>query len=149
MQRDETMRHEAELLDRLLPRLKLSPSSERVTMHDPCYLARGRGVTDPPRNLLRATGARIVEMKHHGKDTFCCGAGGAQLFIADDKAEAPGGRVNHKSFEQIEATGVDTVAVACPYCSIMLKDAANQAKREDVKIVDVAELLAARLVTEG
>lgn len=137
--------HHTELLDRLMPKLDLTPSSERVTMHDPCYLARGRGVTEQPRNVLHAIGANVVEMQHHSKETFCCGAGGAQLFIADDKEELPGGRVNHKRFAEVEATGVDTVVVACPYCPIMLKDAANQAGREDVKIVDVAELVAARL----
>ncbi len=137
--------HHTEMLDRLLPTLDLTPSLEHVTMHDPCYLARGRGVTEQPRSVLRAIGAHVVEMKHHGKQTFCCGAGGAQLYIADDKQELPAGRVNRKRFEEVEASGVDTVAVACPYCPIMLKDAANQAGREDVKVVDVAELVAARL----
>ncbi len=137
--------HHTELLDRLMPKLDLTPSLESVTMHDPCYLARGRGVTEQPRNVMQAIGANVIEMEHHGKETFCCGAGGAQLFIADDKEEFPGGRVNHKRFAEVEATGVDTVVVACPYCPIMLKDAANQANREDVKIVDVAELVAARL----
>ncbi len=141
--------HHTELLDRLLPALDLTPSLERLTLHDPCYLARGRGVTEQPRAVLRAIGADVAEMKHHGKQTFCCGAGGAQLYIADDKEELPGGRVNHKRFAEVEAVGVDTVATACPYCPIMLKDAANQAGREDVKVVDVAELVAARLPEES
>lgn len=137
--------HHTELLDRLLPALDLTPSLERLTLHDPCYLARGRGVTEQPRAVLRAIGADVVEMKHHGKQTFCCGAGGAQLYIADDKEELPGGRVNHKRFAEVEAAQVGVVAAACPYCPIMLKDAANQAGREDVKVLDVAQLVAARL----
>ena len=137
--------HHTELLERLLPALDLTPSLERLTLHDPCYLARGRGVTEQPRAVLRAIGADVVEMKHHGKQTFCCGAGGAQLYIADDKEELSGGRVNHKRFAEVEAAQVGVVAAACPYCPIMLKDAANQAGREDVKVLDVAQLVAARL----
>jgi Fe-S oxidoreductase len=139
------VRHHTELLSDILPKLKLRRESKKITYHDPCYLSRGRGVTDEPREVLRQMGAELVEMQHHGDRTFCCGAGGAQLFIADDKAELPGGRVNHRRFAEVEATGASTVAVGCPYCPIMLKDAAQHAKREDIQVLDVAELLAARL----
>jgi Fe-S oxidoreductase len=137
--------HHTEFLHHVLPSLNLQPESKKITYHDPCYLARGRGVTDEPRELLRQIGGDLVEMEHHGKRTFCCGAGGAQLFIADDKVELPGGRVNHRRFAEAEATGAATIAVACPYCPIMLKDAAQHAKREDIEVLDVAELVAARL----
>lgn len=86
-------------------------------------------------------------MRHHAAQTFCCGAGGAQLYIADDSVELPGGRVNYKRFEEAQQTGADTIAVACPYCPIMLKDAAGQAGAEDVRVVDVAELVAEALPT--
>jgi len=137
--------HHTELIEELLPKLSLEPASEHVTYHDPCYLARGRGITEQPRAIIDACGAELTEMPRHGKQTFCCGAGGAQLFIADDKQELPGGRVNHKRFAEAAATGVSTIAVACPYCPIMLNDAAQHAGREDVQIVDVAELLAQRI----
>ena len=137
--------HHTELIEELLPKLSLEPARERVTYHDPCYLARGRGITDQPRSIIESCGAEVIEMPRHGKQTFCCGAGGAQLFIADDKQEPPGGRVNHKRFEEAAATGVSTIAVACPYCPIMLNDAAQHAGREDVRIVDVAELVAERI----
>ena len=137
--------HHTELIEELAPKLSLEPAHERVTYHDPCYLARGRGITDQPRSIIESCGAEIVEMPRHGKQTFCCGAGGAQLFIADDKQELPGGRINHKRFEEAAATGVSTIAVACPYCPIMLNDAAQHAGREDVRIVDVAELVAERI----
>jgi Fe-S oxidoreductase len=139
------VRHHTEFLGDVLPRLKLRPESRKITYHDPCYLARGRGVTEQPRDVLRQIGGELVEMKHHGKRTFCCGAGGAQLFIADDKVEFAGGRVNHRRFAEAEASGASTLAVACPYCPIMLKDAAQHAKREDIQVLDVAELVAARL----
>jgi Fe-S oxidoreductase len=139
------VRHHTEFLNQVLPSLNLQPESKKITYHDPCYLSRGRGVTDEPRELLRQIGGELVEMEHHGKRTFCCGAGGAQLFIADDKVELPGGRVNHRRFAEAEATGAAAIAVACPYCPIMLKDAAQHAKREDIEVLDVAELVAARL----
>ena len=137
--------HHTELIEELLPKLRLDPQQERVTYHDPCYLARGRGITEQPRAIIDSCGAEVIEMPRHGKQTFCCGAGGAQLFIADDKQELPGGRVNHKRFEQAAATGASTIAVACPYCPIMLNDAAQHAGREDVQIVDVAEMVAQRI----
>ena len=138
-------RHHTEFLGELLPRLELRAEPQRITYHDPCYLARGRGITAEPRQILRQIGAEIVEMEHHAKHTFCCGAGGAQLFIPDDKVELPGGRVNQRRFAEVEASGALTVAVACPYCPIMLKDAAQHARREDIQVLDVAELVAARL----
>ncbi|MYA79490.1 MAG: hypothetical protein F4X39_03045, partial [Acidobacteriia bacterium] len=81
--------------------------------------------------------------------TFCCGAGGAQLFIADDKADPPGGRINHRRFAEVSATGVSKVAVACPYCPIMLNDAARHAGREDFVVADVAEVVADRIADAG
>ena len=137
--------HHTELIEDLRPRLAVEPSRERVAYHDPCYLARGRGVTKQPRAALEACGAELIEPKRHGKDAFCCGAGGAQLFLADDKVELPGGRVNHKRFAELVDTGATTLAVACPYCPIMLNDAAQHAQRGDVRVADVAELLAERL----
>ena len=137
--------HHTELLEELMHDLKLDQRDETVAYHDPCYLARGRGQTEAPRLLLETAGADLLEPSSHGMQTACCGAGGAQLFIADDKKEWPGGRVNHRRFEELTATGAKTIAVGCPYCPIMLNDAAGQAGREDVQIVDVAELLASRL----
>ena len=134
--------HHSELLAKLVESLPLGPTASKVTLHDPCYLARGRGVVAEPREVLRATGAELVEMPHHAADTFCCGAGGAQLYIADDSVELPGGRVNYKRFEEAQQTGADTIAVACPYCPIMLKDAAGRAGRDDIRVLDVAELIA-------
>ena len=139
--------HHSELLAKLVESLPMEPSASKVTFHDPCYLARGRGVVDEPRDVLQAAGAKVVEMRHHAAQTFCCGAGGAQLYIADDSVELPGGRVNYKRFEEAQQTGADTIAVACPYCPIMLKDAAGQAGAEDVRVVDVAELVAEALPT--
>jgi Fe-S oxidoreductase len=134
--------HHSELIAELLPRLAVEPSAVPATYHDPCYLARGRGITEQPRTILRAAGYSITETSHHGQNTQCCGAGGAQLFIADDSRGSDKGRVNQLRFAQIAETKASTVVVACPYCPIMLRDAANHAKRDDVEILDLAEVVA-------
>ncbi len=134
--------HHSELIAELLPQLPVEPSAVPATYHDPCYLARGRGITEEPRMILRSTGYSITETAHHGRNTQCCGAGGAQLFIADDSRSQDQGRVNQLRFAQIAETKVSTVVVACPYCPIMLRDAANHSKRDDIEILDLAEVVA-------
>jgi Fe-S oxidoreductase len=134
--------HHTELIAELLPRLPIQPSEVTATYHDPCYLARGRAITVAPRKILRSCGVSIEEAAHHGKNTQCCGAGGAQLFVADDRQAEGQKRVNQIRFGQLLETGSATVAVACPYCPIMLRDAANNMQRDDVEILDLAELVA-------
>ncbi|MGD0909098.1 MAG: (Fe-S)-binding protein [Candidatus Acidiferrales bacterium] len=141
--------HHSELIEELLPRLQLKRSAESATYHDPCYLARGRGITEQPRKVLESCGISISEASHHGQNTYCCGAGGAQLFIADDRREQTAGRVNQKRFAQLAETKASTIAVACPYCPIMLRDAAGHAKRDDIAILDLAEIVASRLDMAG
>jgi len=149
------VRHHSEFITQLLPKLALSPAADgsapgtkltSVTYHDPCYLARGNGITSAPREVLEATGLNIIETNHHGKNTRCCGAGGAQLFIADDSREAQNKqRVNQQRFAELMQTKASAVAVACPFCPIMLRDAANAAQRDDVEFLDIAEIVARQL----
>ena len=141
--------HHSELLVELLPKLPLRAAAETVTYHDPCYLARGRGITEAPRQILRACGVSLAESSHHGQNTSCCGAGGAQLFITDDRREGATERANQLRFAQLAETKASTIAVACPYCPIMLRDAAGHAKRDDMAILDLAELTAMRLHKVG
>ena len=137
--------HHAELIAELLPRLPIEPAALAATYHDPCYLARGRGTTAEPRKVLHSCGVALAEPEHHGQNTQCCGAGGARLFITDDKREQTKHRVNELRFAQLASTGASTLAVACPYCPTMLRDAANRAQRDDLEIVDVAEIVARSL----
>jgi len=137
--------HHTEFIEKVLPKLPIKPSAVKATYHDPCYLARGRGITSAPREILHAAGVAITEAVHHGQNTQCCGAGGAQLFVADDTREQGKERVNQRRFTELMQTKATTVAVACPYCPIMVRDAANALKRDDIEILDVAEIVARNL----
>jgi len=124
-------------------RLKLDSGKEsNVTFHDPCYLGRQNGVFDAPREALAAAGAAVTELPRNRKQSFCCGAGGAQMW----KEEEPGQmRVSANRFAEAQATGRDTLAVGCPFCMIMLTEAASTAG-SPMQVRDVAEIVAEHLV---
>ena len=141
--------HHAELVAELLPRLPIKPSVVMATYHDPCYLARGRGITAAPRNILSYCGVSLKEAPRHGQNTQCCGAGGAQLFVADDQRGQGRERPNQLRFAELMESKVSTVAVACPHCPTMLRDAANHLNRDDVEILDVAEIVAKSIMPKS
>ena len=101
------------------------PSQGTVTYHDPCYLGRYAKTVDEPRALLARTGATVAEPERTKENPFCCGAGGGLLF---EEHEA-GRRISDARYEQLAATGADTVVMACPFCSIMLKGAQASADK--------------------
>jgi Fe-S oxidoreductase len=140
-----TVVHHTELLQELLEeeRLKLrgDGSSAGLTFHDPCYLGRQGGITEAPRTVLRAAGYQVREMPRKLVRSFCCGAGGAQMWKEEEDGEI---RVSSARVLEAQATGVQTLAVGCPFCNIMLHDAAV-AEGEAVRVRDVAEVLAERL----
>ncbi len=108
-----------------------------ATFHDPCYLGRHNGIFDAPRDVMTSVGLQMVEMEHHGRNSFCCGAGGAQVW----KEEEPGTMaVNMKRYQEAQATGADVLAVSCPFCFRMLSDANNQADGS-MAVKDVAQLV--------
>ena len=108
-------------------------------MHDPCYLGRHNDITEAPRENIRAVaGGDVVEMERHGKQSFCCGGGGGLSFV-DEPADQ---RVNVERAREAVATGADTVAVACPFCTTMLEDGIGAvASDRKVQVKDVAELM--------
>ena len=116
---------------------------KRITYHDSCYLGRGNGIYEAPRKVLEALDAELVEMKRCGKNGFCCGAGGSQMF----KEEEPGRtRVNWERANEALATDATIVAAACPFCNTMLSDGVKNSEKEgDVQVLDVAELVAKSL----
>ena len=149
--------HHTQLLNRLVREGKLTPVSEgagaakrSITYHDPCYIGRHNGVYTPPRELLEILpGADFVEMPRNSEKSFCCGAGGARMWMEENIGE----RINvNRTVEAVE-TGADQIAVGCPFCRVMLSDGltAQQAKgeaREEVEVLDVAQMLLASVKGE-
>jgi Fe-S oxidoreductase len=129
--------HHSELLAELVREGRISPSrgDRRITYHDSCYLARHNDVLAEPRELVAAVG-QPVEMARTGKRTFCCGAGGAHMWM-----EERGRPINEERVREAAETGAETLAVACPYCTIMLDDGVRTSGR-DLRVADVATLLA-------
>ncbi|MDO9302011.1 MAG: heterodisulfide reductase-related iron-sulfur binding cluster [Anaerolineales bacterium] len=133
-------------------KIQLSVSSEQlsVTFHDPCYLSRHNKEVDAPRTALKSAGVLTIEMPRNEEKSFCCGAGGAQMW----KEEEPGtARVNEARFAEAKSTllsaagpsaGADTVAVGCPFCLTMMNDA-SKADGGNIQVRDVAEIVAERL----
>jgi Fe-S oxidoreductase len=140
-----TVLHHTQLISELIGngRLKLNENNqlEKVTFHDPCYLGRHNGVYNDPRTALVKAGHTLLEMERSGSDSFCCGAGGAQMW----KEEEPGsGAVNANRFSEAQATGAGMLAVACPFCARMMNDANNDAG-EALVVQDVAQVVAAAI----
>jgi Fe-S oxidoreductase len=139
--------HHTQLLARLVEQGRLTPTTrieEKLTYHDPCFLGRHNKVFTPPRQILDAVpGVRAEEMHRCKNRGFCCGAGGARMWME----ERIGKRINTERIEEALALDPDTISTACPYCLVMLGDAVNAKKasgeaKETVEVVDVAQLLA-------
>jgi Fe-S oxidoreductase len=136
--------HHSELLSSLVRDGRLSPRRSdglSITYHDSCYLARHNDVLGQPRELVSAVG-EPVEMKRSGKSTFCCGAGGAHMWM-EERAKP----INLERVREAAETGADTLAVACPFCTVMLDDGV-QSGDADLRVVDVAVLLAEAVEAE-
>jgi len=140
--------HHTQLLNRLVREKRLTPVSapaaERrdVTYHDPCYLGRHNGVYAPPRELIEASGTTLTEMPRSSETSFCCGAGGARMWME----EKLGTRINVNRTEEAVATGAGAIAVGCPFCRVMLSDGLSslqdaQKAPETTEVLDVAQLL--------
>jgi Fe-S oxidoreductase len=133
--------HHTTFLQRLLDEGKITPSSplmHDVTFHDPCYLGRHNDTYDAPRDdLRRIPGVHLAEMPRAKDKSFCCGAGGARMFM-----EETGTRVNEVRTQEAVATGATIIAAACPFCMTMLTDGVKSIdKAETVAVKDIAELL--------
>ncbi len=139
-----TVIHHTQLIEELLLLGRLRPDRRKqadVTFHDPCYLGRHNNVYDAPRNALVQANVTIAELPRNRSNSFCCGAGGAQMWKEEEHGAE---RVSANRFREALATGRDTLAVSCPFCMIMLTDAAKAAQSE-MKVKDVAEIVAEAL----
>jgi Fe-S oxidoreductase len=128
--------HHTQLLAQLVRDGRLIPAAgtETITYHDSCYLARHNDVKAEPRELVAAVG-RPIEMARREERTFCCGAGGAHMWL-----EERGGQINEERAREATATGAGTLAVACPFCTVMLDDGV-QGIGSGLVVKDVATLL--------
>jgi len=128
--------HHTQLLAELLRDGRLAPakSEQSITYHDSCYLARHNDVAAEPRELVAAVG-QPVEMSRAGKRTFCCGAGGAHMWM-----EERGAPINEERVREAAETGAETLAVACPFCTVMLDDGVR-ASGKQLRVVDVSTLI--------
>ena len=134
--------HHAELLEHLVKSGKLVPGTGykgKVTYHDPCYLARHNRIIEEPRTVLTAIpGVEQIEMRRCKERGFCCGAGGARMWLEENI----GKRVNMERMDEALGTGADVVSTACPYCMIMLDDAVRaNSKEDDVRVLDLSQLV--------
>jgi Fe-S oxidoreductase len=132
--------HHTQLINELVSEGKLkfkTNGASKTTYHDPCYLGRQNGILEPPRKLLQQAEAGITEMPRHGQQSFCCGAGGAQMWKEEETGDQ---RVSANRIQEAIATGADTLAVGCPFCMIMLNDA-QKAANTSMVVEDVAEVV--------
>ncbi|WP_209020628.1 heterodisulfide reductase-related iron-sulfur binding cluster [Nocardioides sp. 1609] len=149
--------HHTQLLNRLVREGRLTPvrdgsgaQKRSITYHDPCYIGRHNGVYTPPRELLQILpGATYVEMERSSERSFCCGAGGARMWMEENIGE----RININRTTEAVETGADQIAVGCPFCRVMLSDGLTAAQamgnaREEVEVLDVAQMLLASVKGE-
>jgi len=138
--------HHTQLLDRLVAEGRLTPVTpvdQNITYHDPCYLGRHNKVYTPPREIIaKVPGLRNTEMHRCKERGFCCGAGGARMWME----ERIGKRINTERVDEALSTNPDVISTACPYCLVMLGDSITARKQagevpESMEVVDVSQLL--------
>jgi Fe-S oxidoreductase len=142
--------HHATFLQQLIDEGKIkmneggSFKGKKITYHDSCYLGRANNIYDAPRKVLEALDVELVEMKRCRSNGLCCGAGGAQMFKEEEKGDI---RINAERTREAIDTGAAVIASNCPFCMTMLTDGvkANE-KEEQVKVLDIAEMIAASMV---
>ncbi len=121
--------------------MNLDGDNMQVTFHDPCYLGRHNKIFDAPREALKSAGALTIEMPRNSAKSFCCGAGGAQMWKEEENGNM---RVNEARYKEAKETGANTIAVGCPFCMTMLNDA-SKADGSAIQVRDIAELVAERM----
>lgn len=112
---------------------------KKITYHDSCYLGRANNIYEAPRKVLESLDIELVEMKRCKSNGLCCGAGGAQMFKEEEKGDI---RINNERTKEALETGAEIIAAACPFCNTMLTDGVKLNEKEEVKVMDIAEIVA-------
>lgn len=137
--------HHSEFIEQLIKGGKIKQKAEtnrEITFHDPCYLGRHNNIYDAPRAVLKGTGVKLIEMEKSKNNSFCCGAGGAQMWKEEEKGDEA---VRRERFKQVQKTGAQTLSTACPFCMTMMEDAKKELEG-DVEVLDIAEIVSSRLI---
>lgn len=137
--------HHAELIAELIASGKIKPKNAELgqtAYHDSCYLGRYHKIYDAPRDVLKSmTNGNYKELNRTHDSSFCCGGGGGRMFMEEHIGE----RINHNRIDEVKEAGVETLGVACPFCLVMLQDAAKEKEFDSVQVRDLAELVADQL----
>ena len=143
---DYKVQHHTEFIAELLEQGKLSITGDlkgkRVTYYDPCYLGRANNVYDIPRELIKNLGVELVEMKRSKRLSFCCGAGGAQMFKEPENGSQD---ININRTEEALKLKPDVIATGCPFCNTMMTDGVKAVDEGAAEVRDIAELIAENL----
>ena len=139
---DYEVLHHTEFIYELIITKKLlisnSLKGKKITYHDPCYLGRGNDVFDIPRELLNIIGCELVEMKRSKRRSFCCGAGGAQMFKEPEKGSED---ININRTKEALDTKSEIIATGCPFCNTMMTDGVKNVCEGAMDVLDIAELI--------
>ena len=138
-----TVQHHTEFISNLITEGKLTITGDlkgkEIVYHDPCYLGRANGVYDSPRSLISSLGVDVVEMKRSKSRSFCCGAGGAQMFKDAERGDK---EINIDRTEEALALKPDIIATGCPFCNTMMTDGVKAVDDGAAEVLDIAELIA-------
>ena len=138
-----TVQHHSEFISNLISQGKLTIKGDlkgkKIVYHDPCYLGRANRVYDSPRSLIRSLGVDVVEMKRSKSRSFCCGAGGSQMFKDAERGDK---EINIDRTEEAIALNPDVIATGCPFCNTMMTDGVKAVKEGAAQVKDIAELIA-------
>jgi Fe-S oxidoreductase len=136
--------HHSELMARLGSRLPAAAANGKVVFHDPCYLGRYRDKYDEPRSVVARYG-EVAEPRRTRERSFCCGAGGGQMFLGEET----GKRVNVERAEELVGVGAEVIGTACPFCQTMFRDALGVVTQSPPKLLDIAQIAAAAIPAEA
>ena len=134
--------HHTEFILKLFKMGKLNLSQDlsgkKVTYHDPCYLGRGNNIYEPARELIKNLNLELIEMKRNKRKSFCCGAGGSQMFKDSENGHKD---INIERTEEALILEPDIIATSCPFCNIMLRDGVQNVDEDSCEVLDIAELI--------